>query len=411
MQHRRIANLNGRLVRERRDSLNEADSSLLDQLVASDNDWATGDEDESENPDLDAIARYRTPERGSVPGGVDEVVRVVGHATLISAPLDAGLQDELDLTGRIAELKKSGEESKVDLQTLQRRLSEAKHAARKLLIRSWAPSSEPSCMRCQREFSLFVWRYWCRVCGHVFCRRCCSKRRHTTYQQEMERCCDDCYADTLRQQKIRQLRRKFDVGSTSSSGRAPVHNIGVTDEDDTDSEFDFACDFRLPDMCYSSNCRVGLNSRKCYSPYCRAESSGGGTHAQHFSRLVVQVKDSIIRRGGVVSVTGTELYQHVQDLRVETQHWVGYVLFVLEGRHPLPQMQKFHRLLTSAPALAVLDKRVAEITATMKTPGVYTRLDRAEITACYKACQNRFEVACRPVSPSDAANFHPAVKQ
>ncbi|KAL2097027.1 hypothetical protein ACEWY4_006234 [Coilia grayii] len=49
------------------------------------------------------------------------------------------------------------------------------------------------CLGCQSQFSWYLRRYNCRLCGRAFCYYCCSNSVSTQQGGTRERCCKDCY--------------------------------------------------------------------------------------------------------------------------------------------------------------------------------------------------------------------------
>ncbi|XP_063049010.1 FYVE and coiled-coil domain-containing protein 1 [Engraulis encrasicolus] len=49
------------------------------------------------------------------------------------------------------------------------------------------------CLGCQSQFSWYLRKYNCRLCGRAFCYYCCSNSVSTQHGGTRERCCKDCY--------------------------------------------------------------------------------------------------------------------------------------------------------------------------------------------------------------------------
>ena len=135
-----------------------------------------------------------------------------------------------------------------DLATVRRRLDEAKVAATKSLLRTWEPNKAvAACTSCGLSFSILNWRYHCRSCGRIFCDVCTTSRMRTTFHRLPQRSCQECFDDTLRLQKIRELRQRVNENRT-----APAEN----EFEELEEQFE--------QPCYSSVCRSGQGG-KCYS--------------------------------------------------------------------------------------------------------------------------------------------------
>ncbi|KAM8887850.1 FYVE and coiled-coil domain-containing protein 1 [Synchiropus picturatus] len=50
------------------------------------------------------------------------------------------------------------------------------------------------CLGCQSQFSWWMRRHHCRLCGRIFCYNCCSNYVILNSSAKKERCCKDCYA-------------------------------------------------------------------------------------------------------------------------------------------------------------------------------------------------------------------------
>ena len=62
-----------------------------------------------------------------------------------------------------------------------------------------------SCLSCSKSFSIFVRKHHCRICGNIFCSRCCNKfTEFMPFYEGRVRACNECYKN----KKMDLLRNK-----------------------------------------------------------------------------------------------------------------------------------------------------------------------------------------------------------
>ena len=213
-----------------------------------------------------------------------------------------------------------------DLGTVRRRLDEAKVAATRSLLRTWESNDAvKGCTRCGVAFSWKEWRYHCRSCGRIFCSPCTSKRMRTTFHRRPQRSCQECYNDTLRLQKIRELQRQL---------AAPRRNV-VGAADTVEPPFEVVND--AAPHCYSVACRSGMGVH-CYSPACPYASCAVDPTEQrrvNFAKLALRIKEELVQREIKILCISTvsDLYDLTTKFSIPTHRWSELCYFILEGRH------------------------------------------------------------------------------
>eukprot|EP00039_Didymoeca_costata_P013710 m.212552 g.212552 ORF g.212552 m.212552 type:complete len:300 (+) comp15854_c0_seq12:1631-2530(+) len=207
---------------------------------------------------------------------------------------------------KIERLEHSVAHLNADLFTMRRRLKEAKIAAKQHLLREWIPNENVThCTSCRKEFSILFWRWHCRVCGQIFCSDCTQRRIKTPVNPRPQRCCDSCYDDAFRLQRIRDLRRDVEVSAENSD----YEEVDVST--------------LVPYACYSPDCRRGLTS-KCYNASCVFRSSEGALIRQSvFATLVLSLKRVATARKheDQIKVCASDLYEIAMKLKVPSQRY------------------------------------------------------------------------------------------
>ncbi|KAL5037253.1 hypothetical protein BDV3_006777 [Batrachochytrium dendrobatidis] len=70
----------------------------------------------------------------------------------------------------------------------------------------WVPDNRTDkCHICKQEFTLFHRKHHCRACGNIVCGSCSTKSFYIPHGhgERLERCCDMCFKDIVRDQKFR----------------------------------------------------------------------------------------------------------------------------------------------------------------------------------------------------------------
>jgi hypothetical protein len=210
----------------------------------------------------------------------------------------------------------------LDLASARRQLVQEKMNIKQVVLRQWVSSHEVSrCPVCVRLFSIFIWRYNCRVCGGVYCGSCTLHRLRTTVHPQPVRCCTACYSHTLRAQKLRQLQRAQHSQDIIHMESPPVP---VT------------CEVPRPRVCYSSSCRSGDTRNVCFSPHCQfdAETEPPALARQTaFTTLALAVKER--HQGPAPNFTASDLWELCQLHRVPTEEWLAFLLEVFKNGEPV----------------------------------------------------------------------------
>ena len=234
-----------------------------------------------------------------------------------------------------------------DLGTVRRRLDEAKVAATRSLLRTWESNDDVrGCTRCGVLFSWREWRYHCRSCGRIFCSPCTSNRMRTTFHRLPQRSCQECFNNTLRLQKIRELQRQLAAarrGSLIPTGAGAL-TLEVIGNDGP--------------PCYSSACRSGTGGT-CYSPSCPYASRRIDPKEQRrviFAKLALRIKEELLQRDIKMNSTVSDLYDLTSKFTVPSHRWSELCYFVLEGRHDSETMRNAYVDLKSCTSSAELDE-------------------------------------------------------
>ena len=83
----------------------------------------------------------------------------------------------------------------------------------------WMPDSLcKECYDCGNPFNALRRRHHCRVCGQIFCWRCCSDvvPGHMVGQTTDQRCCTYC-ARVIREYRVGQQQQQDDVGANNNN--------------------------------------------------------------------------------------------------------------------------------------------------------------------------------------------------
>lgn len=84
---------------------------------------------------------------------------------------------------------------KLKLWTRQESVAEAARAIKSLATATWqADEKVTNCMSCEVEFSIFVRRHHCRLCGQIFCHDCSSLKVQLAASDAPERVCNPCHS-------------------------------------------------------------------------------------------------------------------------------------------------------------------------------------------------------------------------
>uniref|UniRef100_A0A8C1GRW5 FYVE and coiled-coil domain-containing protein 1 n=1 Tax=Cyprinus carpio TaxID=7962 RepID=A0A8C1GRW5_CYPCA len=124
----------------------------------------------------------------------------------------------------------------------------------------WLVDKEAThCLGCQGQFTWWLRRHHCRLCGRIFCYYC-SNNYVMTKTSKKERCCRECYTQ---HNAVVERFTKAELNSLSENQPPPHANAAVTDpgEKRDDGSFDIITDEEVNEI-YDSDSRTTTGSQE-----------------------------------------------------------------------------------------------------------------------------------------------------
>ncbi|KAM4605105.1 FYVE and coiled-coil domain-containing protein 1-like [Polymixia lowei] len=160
------------------------------------------------------------------------------------------------------------------------------------------------CLGCHSQFSWWLRKYNCRLCGRPFCYYCCSYAVSTLQGGSRERCCRDCYTQ---HSAVVERHPKEDMTSTPDTpfsplpqpGRAQARRAGANDGDKPDDAvFDIITEEEVSDvydsdsLSFSTACSTGHGQQG--AAQLSSSTSAGDITAEDAEDLSTSVQDAEI---------------------------------------------------------------------------------------------------------------------
>uniref|UniRef100_A0A8C1GRX4 FYVE and coiled-coil domain-containing protein 1 n=1 Tax=Cyprinus carpio TaxID=7962 RepID=A0A8C1GRX4_CYPCA len=149
----------------------------------------------------------------------------------------------------------------------------------------WLVDKEAThCLGCQGQFTWWLRRHHCRLCGRIFCYYC-SNNYVMTKTSKKERCCRECYTQ---HNAVVERFTKAELNSLSENQPPPHANAAVTDpgEKRDDGSFDIITDEEVNEI-YDSDSRTTTGSQE-------EEGDGGDVTPDEQEETVPAVQDAEI---------------------------------------------------------------------------------------------------------------------
>uniref|UniRef100_A0A671QXW0 FYVE and coiled-coil domain-containing protein 1 n=1 Tax=Sinocyclocheilus anshuiensis TaxID=1608454 RepID=A0A671QXW0_9TELE len=124
----------------------------------------------------------------------------------------------------------------------------------------WLVDKEAThCLGCQGQFTWWLRRHHCRLCGRIFCYYC-SNNFVMTKNSKKERCCRECY---MQHNAVVERFTKAELSSSSENQPPPHANAAVTDpgEKPDDGAFDIITEEEVNET-YDSDSRTTTGSQE-----------------------------------------------------------------------------------------------------------------------------------------------------
>uniref|UniRef100_A0A673JJK8 FYVE and coiled-coil domain-containing protein 1 n=1 Tax=Sinocyclocheilus rhinocerous TaxID=307959 RepID=A0A673JJK8_9TELE len=124
----------------------------------------------------------------------------------------------------------------------------------------WLVDKEAThCLGCQGQFTWWLRRHHCRLCGRIFCYNC-SNNFVMTKNSKKERCCRECY---MQHNAVVERFTKAELNSLSENQPPPHANAAVTDpgEKPDDGAFDIITEEEVNET-YDSDSRTTTGSQE-----------------------------------------------------------------------------------------------------------------------------------------------------
>ncbi|KAI5608819.1 FYVE and coiled-coil domain-containing protein 1-like isoform X2 [Silurus asotus] len=181
-----------------------------------------------------------------------------------SAEIDDLYRTKRNLEERLIELIREKDVlwQKSDALEFEQRLRAEEHSGREL----------PYCADCRTQFSWWIHRYTCKLCGRPFCYSCCSNTVSSQQGGARERCCKDCYTRHGEAEELGSPSRGSYSPLCSTPTRASMPSVTVAPQSfrPDDAAFDIITDEEV-------NCVYEGDSLL----YTTALSPGSGQHGIH----------------------------------------------------------------------------------------------------------------------------------